>query len=454
MFIEMIRRISHTLLLPFSFFFLSDSTLDMFRKLIVVCILLRTFTFQEIDLNLCPDGRTVAPSDSRWPMVFPHYFQLSIEVTTDIETLQINQVFLAPYRDRISFQTNGINVQIYDDFQLNERLTINEQFACQRSEIGSNEYLPFMISEYIKPSILFGFDGRNHYNPSFYTRYIGKALIRGGILTKKFQSCFFIAQQNLTINATYYVIDALPTNTAADILQIDILSNDFPYTYNIIEYTFNPSLMISTPAGVFCPNRIDTKEFPRNFPSYVFFHAQEYTLPNDFTSAKIDSSNRLIDQNLQYERIDYHMKKNSTTNRLLIDHATNSSYVYTDETQQCQMISTNAHSMRTTYELLLQFDYENRSIDYHYTGLSECGREYTLCHRWIGQRDLDQLIEQFEWYSLAEYNQIDLYDFTPIKVHLKTILKKDLREIIEQEISKIGCRLGVRLSFLFRYIQL
>ena len=410
----------------------------MFRKWFVVCaMLLQMVHSDEIDFNLCPNGRTTAPSDSRWPKIFLHDFQLSIEITTDIETLHITQSFIAAYQDMISFRNDQTTLRIYDDFQLNERLIINEQNACQRSEIESNGNSLFIISQYLKPSILLGFDGRNHYNPTFNTRYIGKEIIRGGILTRKFQSCFYIDEQKLTINATYYLTDALPTDTSMDILQIDILSNNYPYTYNIVRYISNPSMIISTPSGVFCPNRIDTKQFPENLPWHVFFHAEEYTLPSNITSGKIDSTSRLIDQVLQFERIDYRLKNDSTSNRLLIDHATNFSYIYTDETEQCHAISATAHSMRTTNELLFQFDNEKWPIEYHYTGLSECGREYTLCHRWIGQRDLDHLTEQFEWYSVAEFNHIDMQEFIPIKVHMKTILKNEPRQIIEQEISKI-----------------
>lgn len=421
----------------YSLFFLSYSTLDMFRKWIVVCtVLLQTISSDEIDFNICPNGRTIPPSGSQWPKIFPHEFELSIEISTDIETLYMTQSFIASYQDVISFRNDQTTLRIYDDFLLNERLIINEQLACQRFEIGSNENSPFVVSQYLKPSMLLGFDGRNHYNPTFYTRYIGKEIIRGGILTKKFQSCFYIDEHKLTINATYYLADALPTDTGTDILQIDILSNNYPYTYNIIQYTSNPSMIISTPEGVFCPNRIDTKEFPKNLPWHIFFHAEEYTLPSNITSGKIDSTSRLIDQNLQFERIDYRLKNSSTSNRLLIDHAMNFSYIYTHETEQCQAISATAHSMRTTNELLFQIDNDHQSIEYHYTGLSECGREYTICHRWIGQRDFDYLTEQFEWYSIAEFNQIDFQEFVPIKIHQKTILKKEPQQIIEQEISK------------------
>ena len=56
---------------------------------------------------------------------------------------------------------------------------------------------------------------------------------------------------------------------------------------------------------LFCPNRINTKEFPQNLPSHLFLHAESYTPKNDDTPSKIDSYNRLIDEALEFERIDY-----------------------------------------------------------------------------------------------------------------------------------------------------
>ncbi|CAF4505253.1 unnamed protein product, partial [Rotaria magnacalcarata] len=73
-----------------------------------------------------------------------------------------------------------------------------------------NENFLFITSQYLKPSILLGFDGRNNNNIGFFTRYIGEETIRGGILTEKFQSCFYIYQGNLTINATYYLTASPP----------------------------------------------------------------------------------------------------------------------------------------------------------------------------------------------------------------------------------------------------
>ncbi len=423
------------------FFFLSYSTLNMFRKFVTVCLLFQIFSCRDIDLNICPNGLTPSPSDSRWPKIFPNPFEISTEITTDVETLEMTQLFLSPYRDVISLRNYQTNLQIFYDFQLNEKLIINEELTCDRTEIQSDEYIPLVISQFVKPSILLGFNGRNNYSQSFYTRYIGKEIIRGGILTKKFQSCFYIDQRNLTINATYYVSEPFSNEidryTAANIVQIDIQSNDYPYTYNIIRFIPNPSRTISTPSGAFCPNRNDTKEFPKNLPSQLYLHAEAYTLKSDITSSKIDSYNRLIDQTLEFERLDYNIKNRSLSNRLLIDYLTNLSYIYTHETQQCTVMNASVHSMRTTNELLFQFDTRNDSIEYHYTGLSECGREYMQCHRWIGKRDMDDLVQQYEWYWSAKYNNIDLKELIPIKVNLNIILKNESSKLINQEISKI-----------------
>jgi hypothetical protein len=93
--------------------------------------------------------------------------------------------------------------------------------------------------------------------------------------------------------------------------------------------------------------------------------------------------------------------------------------------------------MRSTNKLLFQLDNRNDSIQYHYTGLSECGHEHIQCHRWIGQYDMDYLVEQYEWYWSAKYDEFDLNELIPIKLNIKTILKNEPTEIINQEISKI-----------------
>jgi hypothetical protein len=416
----------------------------MLRKvvlvLLTVCLLFKLIYSQEIDFNICPNGLTTSPSDFRWPRILPHRFEIFSEITTYIETVEITQLFIGPYQDVIYFRDYQTNLKIYYDFQINEMLTINDELVCVRSEIGSNEYLPFIASQIVKPSILLGFNGRNNYSQTFYTRFIGKEIIRDGILTDKFQSCFFIDQQNLTINATYYLSELPPneinTNIAPDIVQIDVHSNNYPYTYNIIHYISNPSITITTPSSVFCPNRINRKEFPQNLPSHLFLHAESYTPKNDDMPSKIDSYNRLIDEELEFERIDFSTNQMLISNRLLIDYSTNLSYMYIHEKQQCIVMNASTHLMETINEILFEFNTRNNSILFQYTGLNKCEREYVECHRWIGQYDSDKLIQQYEWYWSAKYNEIDLKELIPIKINLKTILKTEPQKIIKQEISK------------------
>ncbi|CAF4779788.1 unnamed protein product [Rotaria sp. Silwood2] len=421
----------------------------MFRNLLllIVFMLCKISWCQLIDLNICPNGLTTSPSDSQWPKIFPNRFEIFSEITTDVETFEVTQLFIGLHRDTIYFRNYEKNLQIYYDFETNEILTINDELKCDRSEIQSNEYLPFITtSQYVKPSILLGFDGRNNYSMQFYTRYIGKEIIRNGIVTKKFQSCFYINQENLTINATYYLSESPPnemhTNSAPDFVQIDVRSNNYPYTYNIIRYVSNPSLTITTPSGVYCPNRINTKEFPQNLPSRLLLHAEIYIPKNNDTSSRIESYNRFIDETLKFERIDYITDKIITSplqNQILIDYSTNLSYIYTRETQQCIVMNVSTHSIGTTNEILFQFGATNNSVQFQYTGLTNCGREHVQCHRWIGQRDLNTLIQQYEWYWSAKYNDIDLSEFIPIKVNMATIYKTESSKTINQEASRFIC---------------
>ncbi len=103
-------------------------------------------------------------------------------------------------------------------------------------------------------------------------------------------------------------------------------------------------------------------------------------------------------------------------------------------------------------KILFQFGVLNDSIQFQYTGLSKCGREHLYCHRWIGQRNLDTLVQQYEWYWSAKYNGLDVKELIPIKVNLKTILKIEPPKIINQEISKFLCILFDYLHLLFSKI--
>jgi hypothetical protein len=128
--------------------------------------------------------------------------------------------------------------------------------------------------------------------------------------------------------------------------------------------------------------------------------------------------------------------------------------MYTRETQQCIVMNVTAHSMGTINKILFQFGVLNDSIQFQYTGLSKCGREHLYCHRWIGQRNLDTLVQQYEWYWSAKYNEIDLKELIPIQVNLKTTLKIRTSKIINQEISKFIYVLYLIQILFWRYIQL
>ncbi|CAF0920246.1 unnamed protein product [Adineta steineri] len=417
----------------------------MFRNLILllnVCLLFKIFSCQEIDLNICPNGLTNFPPDPQWPNNIPNRFEIITELTTDVETIEITQLFLGHNKDVIYFHNYEANLSTYYDFEINEMLTINDKLKCDRTEIKPNEYLPFATSQIVKPSILLGFNGRNKYNDAFFTRYIGKETIRDGILTQKFQACFYIDQENITINATYYISESSPDqiipDIRPDIVQIDVRSNDYPYTYNIIRYVSNPSLTIKTPSGAYCPNRTITKEFPQNIPSRLSIHADAYTLKDNDHPSKIESYNRLIDESSEFERLDYTMNKIDTMSppsTLLVDYSTKLQYMYTRQTQQCTVTNLTTLSMHNTNELLFQFGHVNDSIRFQYTGLTGCGREHIQCHRWIGQYDSDGFVQQYEWFWSATFNEIDLQELIPIKAYISTTVKSEPRKTVNQEIN-------------------
>jgi hypothetical protein len=417
----------------------------MFRKLVLVILylLLRISSGQEIDFNICPNGLTTSPSDPQWPQTIPDRFETFIEISTDVETFEVTQLFIGSYRDVIYFHSYETDLQVYYDFQTNEMLTINNDLLCDRKEIKTDESLAFIASQIAKPSVLLGFDGRNQFNNAFFTRYIGKETIRDGISTQKFQSCFYIPQENVTINATYYISETPPNqinmNTAPDFVQIDVRSNNFPYTLNIIRFTSSPSLNIHTPSGAYCANRINTREFPKNLPTNLYLHAETYTPKNNEVPSRIESFNRLIDETLQFERVDYSRGKviiPAPPSRLLVDYSANLTYMYTRETQQCTVTNASAHALGTTNEAIFQFGDMNNSIQFQYTGVARCGREHVQCHRWIGQRDLTAFIQQYEWFWTAKYNDFDLQVFIPIKANMKTIFPTDPSKTVSQEISK------------------
>ncbi|CAF2123479.1 unnamed protein product [Rotaria magnacalcarata] len=418
----------------------------MFRKLFllssIICILFRISRCQQIDLNICPNGLTPSPTDPKWPTTIPNHFEIFSEITTDIATFEVTQSFVGSHRDHIYFRTYEKNLEVYYDFDTNEIFTINDDLQCARSEMQPNENFLFITSQYLKPSILLGFDGRNNNNIGFFTRYIGEETIRGGILTEKFQSCFYIYQGNLTINATYYLTASPPNeaniNRIPDFVQIDVRSNNYPYTLNIIRYVSNPSLTLTTPSGVYCPNRIQTKEFPKNLPSRLSLHSEAYTLKNSDIPSRIETFNRLIDETLKFERIDYDLGvvlKPMLPDTLFVDYAYNLTYMYTRATEQCTVQNANANPMETTTEILFQFGALGDSIKFQYTGLTTCGRKHLQCYRWIGQRNINNVIQQYEWYWSAKYNEIDLSEFIPIKVNVMTTSVVGPPKVTNQEIS-------------------
>jgi len=401
--------------------------------MIVFVLLRRSSSLEKFDSNICPNGLTRYSSDSPWPKHFPHQFEIIAELTTDVQSFELTQIFLGPDRDMIHLRNSQINLQIYSDFELKERLIINEESICNREEIQLNQTSPFFVSEYLKPSILFGFNQNNKYNSKFPTKYLGKTINTDGILVNKFQSCFILEQFNLTINATYYLVEY--SSTISDIIQIDVRTNDFPYTFNIIQYRSNPFVKINTPEHVFCPNRMNTKEFPINLPNNLAFHAEAYRLANHFIPSKIDSYNHFIDEYSQIERFDYTNTDLFTPSRLIIDYSTNLTYMYTHETQHCSILNMSHRSMSSMNEILFHIRTDNHSIEYQYTGLVDCGRDYLQCHRWIGRHEKENSIEEIEWYWTGKYHEMDMNQLIPIKLHLKTafhetVIQEEIRGLI------------------------
>ncbi|CAF1012115.1 unnamed protein product [Adineta ricciae] len=409
--------------------------------LLTVCLLVCRFSCQQIDFSICPNGLTNAPSDPQWPSILPNHFELTAELTTDVETIEITQSFLGPYRDVVYFHSYQTTSKTYSDFDTNELLVVfDDPLLCDRLAIGSNDVLPYLTSQIVKPSILLGFTGRNNYNSAFYTRYLGIETVREGIRAKKFQSCFFIEQEQVTINATYYIGDSPPDQSALnvplDFVQIDVRSNNLPYTYNILRYVSNPSLTIETPSNVYCPNRTNTKPFPQNLPSRLSLHSEIYTLKNNDTPSRVESYNRLIDETLLFERIDYTMDKLPSAfipSILLFDYSSNLNYLYARESQECIIRNVTSHAMGTTNEILFQFGAMNNTIQFQYTGITHCNRPHLLCHRWIGQQEFGIFKKQYEWYWSAKYNDIDLQELIPIQVYLTTITEAGPSKMIKQE---------------------
>ncbi|CAF3626372.1 unnamed protein product [Rotaria sp. Silwood1] len=405
-------------------------------ELLIVCLLVRIIFCQEFDVTICPNGLTSSSSGPHWQSSIPKRFEFFAEVSTDAKSVQITQLFHSPKRDAIIFHNFELITQKYYDFQTNEILSIDKNMECTRLEIDKNEGQPIAISQIVKPSILLGFNERNEYNNRFYTRYVGSTTVRGGIAVQQFQSCFYVSEQNLTINATYF-LKLSNSNVASDIVQIDVLSKNFSSTYNIIRFISNSTLDITTPSGVFCPNRTITKKIPENFPSRLSLHAEALVPVLNTTSTTIESYDRLIDQVLEFERIDYIGTKNnslpSSATRMLIDYSVGLSYTYERETQQCTVMnmSVNTH-MHTMSQIVFQFGTDNNVIKFQYTGIHECDRDRLQCHRWIGQNEQVNFIQQYEWFWSAKYNQIDLQKFIPIKVNINNINKHDQSKVHQE----------------------
>ena len=418
------------------------------ERVLTFCLFVKALLSQDIDFNLCPNGLTTAPSPAQWPKQLPTRFELQAEISTDVESFEVTQYFSSGSGDSVTFHNYELDEQTYYDFHTNELFVINSELVCDRSEMRSDEHFPFIASHIVKPSILFGFDGRNNLTQTFFTNYLGNATVRDGIETLKFQSCFYLVEDNLTINATYYLSTSFSnlerTNIAPEFVQIDVLSSIYPYTYNIIRFESSPSLTIATPSGAFCPNRTNTKGIPQNLPAQLSLHAEGYTLPTDGSPSRIESYKRLIDETLQIERTDYSMGQMTTPpapSASFMDYVYSLSYLYTRETQQCLVLNISQSSIGTTNELLFQFGTTDKSLSFHYTGIADCGRERIQCHRWIGQRDLGTFVQQYEWFWAAKDDQLDLQALIPIKIHLKTLFKSETAKTINQEICKFLSRL-------------
>ena len=140
-----------------------------------------------------------------------------------------------------------------------------------------------------------------------------------------------------------------------------------------------------------------------------------------------------------FERINYSRRKEIISvvpNQLLVDYSTNLNYMHISEMQQCSVMNASTHSMGTINEIFFQFGANNSVIQFQYTGITSYAREHFKCHRWIGQRDFNTSIQQNEWYCSAEYNEIDLSEFIPIRVNVKTMYKVEPLKVMKQKISR------------------
>ena len=416
--------------------------LSMTRQLVLIIVeyfLVQSCFSQKFDLSVCPNGLTSGPSAEEWPKIFPNRFQLITEISTDIQTFELTQYFHGPDQDAIRFQESQSKSEIYWNFQTNEMIVIDANNQCNRIEINFYETFAFVAGEIIKPSILFGFDGRNNRRENFAVRFLRNTTVRGGIPSKQYQSCFYLEAQNLTVNATYYMVETNRLDQF-DFVQIDVQSNYFPYTYNIIRFRNDPLFVWTTPSGVFCPNRTNIKELPNNIPSKFSYFSEVFNLKTKNTRARIESSSRLIDRTIAIERNDYNSGKKtsgfvSVPSAALIDYTTSLSFLYTDSTEQCTVMNITRPVMPSSNEILLQLREDDDVIGLHYTGITDCDRTFVKCHRWIAQRDFPAFIQQYEWYWSAQFHHIDLDQSVPIQLVMERFNKFVPDAGFKQEIS-------------------
>ncbi|CAF1064381.1 unnamed protein product, partial [Didymodactylos carnosus] len=410
----------------------------------LLCISLLFFKFlngQPINQNICPAGLISKPDDERWPLI-PQKFEIMGELVLNDGALEITQIF-SYNRDTVYLTINGVVFKHYYDFSTNEYLTIStfiyEGLAvplCARVPITNQFPTSNISSTILKPSILLGYDRNNMVNNEFATRYDGETIING-LPVSIFRSCFYVSDIQVTVNATYYFTNPwkfqsyLGQNKSL-LLQIDVLSETgsgekLNYIYNIVRYLPNPSSdqerqLLETPAGVFCLNRTNTKNLPKNFPLRMSINTETSIIQTNNTS--IYSDYQLVDEQLDFVRIDYY--SHDRHSRDIFDYSTGLYYKYLPQIQQCIVSNLSAEvgisttdqnrtyvRMKTITELLLL----DNITQYHYTGIKNC-HDRVQCDVWIGQKSVNNITEQFEWYWAREFDGNQLEEVLPIKLYI------------------------------------
>lgn len=324
-------------------------------------------------------------------------------------------------------------------------LDSNIKPECLKREITPESQTSIIDDQnlYLKPSIILGFDPRNHRNPHWGVRFESNGVLRN-IPTKIFKSCFNITDINATAKVTYHVSDVtkfqayLPANESL-ILQFDvnITNGQIPqvYTYNVFRFTSNPYQLwerqeLETPSGVYCRNRTSTLPVPTNLPDRFILNG-ESAVPT-FNSS-IYSSHNFYDDQFQYARFDVWFpdpfRRSSWFYATEIhDYAVGLIYQFNHRTRQCLVNdiasdtfdsvpvdgNPNAFQMGSVEHLFLMDD-----INYQYTGEKLC-RDRVWCNVWIGENQYrNGTVDHREWYWATRVNDIPISSTIPIKLIVK-----------------------------------